>query len=439
MCGLFGSVSSFLTKEELQFTNGLGLLSSFRGVDSTGLAVLSKDNKKYVYGIRKRVEPSGFFLNTQSTADWMDSHKSPMLVMGHCRAATLGSITQDNAHPFHINDIIGVHNGTIANFADNNEKTEARKTDSQLFYEMLAAEGLEAALEKAYKDNKPCAYAFVWLDLKRLTLNVIRNDQRSLWFMPNSNATTHYWASEQNFLAFMRNRSNSNFRDPFSVEQDVLHTLSLYTNKWVSEKVNIKKTRPFIPIVHNYNHYDHHGSGTRGLYASMDDWWDDQGEVGTVISPKKALSKNEQKRLKKARAEAIARELSKSSNNVVVLDTNKKIKDLKDIKWPKPDAPANSDLISIAFLTEDDKDYLYIGFNQTKYEIKGAKSMLDANAGCFSCTNKADVNTKIFWKNHTDYLCNQCFKSGLIKELEGPAYHDYQPARLVLKKLDLFK
>src|SRR3977135_3430315 len=43
-------------------------------------------------------------------------------VIGHTRRATSGAVTVPNAHPFHIGDIIGVHNGYIFEHEENNRK-----------------------------------------------------------------------------------------------------------------------------------------------------------------------------------------------------------------------------------------------------------------------------------------------------------------------------
>lgn len=43
-------------------------------------------------------------------------------VLGHTRAATVGAVTRPNSHPFAIGDVLGVHNGSVHNYREMNEK-----------------------------------------------------------------------------------------------------------------------------------------------------------------------------------------------------------------------------------------------------------------------------------------------------------------------------
>lgn len=452
MCGLFGGASQLLIDNEVSAVFDLGLLSQFRGSNSTGLAVISRNEKGgYTYGIRKRTEPSGFYLNTRETHEWVNKQTNPVIMLGHTRAATTGALTKTNAHPFHFGDIVGVHNGQMGAYNDPNEEKDGyeKKSDSYRFYEAMAKDGLKPALERAHLDSTLCAYALMWINIADLTLNVVRNKERPLWFVDNTTGNTTYWASEKEMLDFMARRSNTpSVKTPFQIAEDTLYTWSLYERKWTHEKLEIQRHRAYKG--HNFR-----GSG--GAHAGKE-WWDsraksiydwedgDFGEYpendpskfdGHVMGPVRKISKAEKRKLDKARAAAVAAETERRNKQVasnVILLPNAATK--PGFNDNDSSSDASSDLISIAFLTADDKDYWYVAYGNQNYDIPSATKLLNRAGSCLFCTTKANVNTPIYWKNPRDFLCKKCFKSGVLGELDDK--HKYQAARLVLRNKALF-
>jgi hypothetical protein len=72
-----------------------------RGKDSTGIFTPSQ-------GVLKSIEDAEKYFSQNKV-------KSDSLFIGHVRAATVGIKNIKNAHPFHVKNIIGVHNGTLKN------------------------------------------------------------------------------------------------------------------------------------------------------------------------------------------------------------------------------------------------------------------------------------------------------------------------------------
>jgi len=71
-------------------------------------------------------------------------------IVGHCRAATSGSVCSNNTHPFKIGNNFFVHNG-IVRFADSvaiDEKEESDKSDSQKMFEVIMASPKKGIAEK---------------------------------------------------------------------------------------------------------------------------------------------------------------------------------------------------------------------------------------------------------------------------------------------------
>ncbi len=60
------------------------------------------------------------------------------MFLGHTRAATVGAITYKNCHPFRVDDVVGVHNGSILNYNELNTKySRPCEVDSEhVFYHL---------------------------------------------------------------------------------------------------------------------------------------------------------------------------------------------------------------------------------------------------------------------------------------------------------------
>ena len=190
MCGLFGGTSHVLSTHEKENIMFLGVLSQFRGMDSTGIAVLYNKQKKNKIGyhLRKAVVDSTAFLNSKETYELVKTDGS-FAIMGHCRQATKGALIERNAQPIDTGSIVGCHNGTVGHFYDDKKPEHS---DSRELFERLDAKGLVPTL----KDVGAGHYALIYASKRDRTLNFVRMSERPLWFMYDDNETTLYWASE---------------------------------------------------------------------------------------------------------------------------------------------------------------------------------------------------------------------------------------------------
>ena len=224
MCGLFGGLSTFLSQNELEGVVSLGVVSSLRGVDSTGIACI-KSNKVVV---QKDLWSASEFFGLKSVRQAIN-HGTTSLVIGHCRAATLGSITVENAQPIENRNIVGVHNGTIPGLYDKDKDL----SDSNVLYKILSERGLEEALKVANKG----AYALVWYDAKQKTLNMIRNASRPLFTMTNTSNNSVLWASEKCMLEFVNDRTfYNNYQAPEPVPPHTLLVFDTCGTKFVPDR-----------------------------------------------------------------------------------------------------------------------------------------------------------------------------------------------------------
>lgn len=197
MCGIAGAFcGKTLTEFEIKRVSKLLILNHFRGDDSTGMFdyIENVDKDKVVYW-KKKTHPVFFAYNEfgKTLADrW--KNKKPNIVAVHARAATIGSVTAENAHPFVHGHVIGMHNGTINKDFKGKDDYE---TDSEALIKLIADDGIKKAVDEIGYGG---AYALVWLDTKDYTLNFIRNTHRPLHFLNYGN--TLYWSSDKKDLAY---------------------------------------------------------------------------------------------------------------------------------------------------------------------------------------------------------------------------------------------
>jgi len=168
MCGIVGIAS------EGQVTNKLitGLLrQEYRGYDSSGLAVFSKDSNQV-----KVVKRAGKVLELEAAIK-----ESPMIGntgIAHTRWATHGIPTESNAHPHHSNEeVFVVHNGIIENHQELRTTLLAlgyrfeSETDTEVIAHLIHAKleeaggSLSGALKGAVKDLEG-AYAIGAIHIK---------------------------------------------------------------------------------------------------------------------------------------------------------------------------------------------------------------------------------------------------------------------------------
>ena len=108
MCGLFGYTlhESIYDKDKARILGSvLGYNCTDRGRDSWGVVRLDPGNK---YQIQKGLGPIHRGIEYKQ-------FEHPQ-VFGHTRHATMGAVNVDNAHPFEMDRIVGMHNGIISNW-----------------------------------------------------------------------------------------------------------------------------------------------------------------------------------------------------------------------------------------------------------------------------------------------------------------------------------
>lgn len=233
------------------YTN-LFVTSQLRGFDSSGMAALWTQEPKTQWNQKKKKKrkprkghlyykdiesPSMILENIKVFADLKSeqtkSSHDPLYynaVIGHSRAATLGSVVRSNSHPFVFFNgrFIGAHNGTIRNakYVINRlrDKEEPREgtletdepyhdyqdhsfTDSEIILYCIYRWGIE----KVYPLIQG-AWSFVYYDQITNKMYIIRNDERSLWVYMPPGLGVIFWSSEKEMLEFALLRESARMK-----------------------------------------------------------------------------------------------------------------------------------------------------------------------------------------------------------------------------------
>jgi predicted glutamine amidotransferase len=241
MCGVVGIAGNLFAREELTMKRLL-LLDSLRGMDSTGIAAVRMGGAKIV--VAKKATHCFNLFDTKSFNEALQGTSS-MAFIGHNRSATVGGVKDVNAHPFQIDHITGVHNGTL----EDRDKTmledivgEKFNTDSEALFAAIAKVGAKEVIPKLQKgrDSLKGAWSLVWWDSNSKTLNFLRNEHRPMWYCYSEDFKLVFWASEfwmldaalqraGNYSLFKKQSTNSpekSFRF-FQTEVDTLYSVDV--------------------------------------------------------------------------------------------------------------------------------------------------------------------------------------------------------------------
>lgn len=152
MCGIFGLINRRPRKFDYQTFCTLGVVNDSRGGDSCGVFI----DGKVEYGVNKEKLFSDFFYGSKLIKEKKDSDVS--IVLGHCRKASVGVISEKTAQPVVLKDKEGnirfvmVHNGTVYNYQELAKKYLGNVditglTDSQVMARIFYYKGYDVLSE----------------------------------------------------------------------------------------------------------------------------------------------------------------------------------------------------------------------------------------------------------------------------------------------------
>lgn len=206
MCGIVGYLNTNPTVSALMeaVITELLYMDTVRGADSTGIAVVPEHIKKPVEIFKKAI-PGYDFIQLKGYQKLIRQNDNSCII-GHNRAATRGSVSHQNAHPFQVDGEKGqitlVHNGTIHN---KHELPQGNTfgTDSEAIANAFATIGVAETVEKI--DG---SFSLVWYEGKDNTLNFLRNEERPMEIILDADMPRLYFASEKLMLESVLTRNN---------------------------------------------------------------------------------------------------------------------------------------------------------------------------------------------------------------------------------------
>jgi hypothetical protein len=171
------------------------IFDTLRGDDSTGVMGRVHTGVDKPYGWFKQTGPGWDFIREKGfQKGYVDRIDEYDVIVGHNRAATMGSVTTDNAHPFIHGDITLVHNGTLRSMADLPFLDKDIKVDSEMIAWNLSQFEPGEADKVLNKLNG--AFALVWMDRRDHSVNIVRNTERPLHMTLSYGNDCLYFMSE---------------------------------------------------------------------------------------------------------------------------------------------------------------------------------------------------------------------------------------------------
>lgn len=270
MCGLVGALAfnkTGINLQDLEVFLDLLRVSTVRGTDGTGMIYIGDKETGLTTG-RKELPYSSWLKQGTNANDFMegplfqkalpDFTKCRFLI-GHCRAATRGASSTDNAHPFEEGPILMVHNGTIN--IDMKKDDKSFDVDSHaLCYELSKKPALEVM-----RDIKGPA-AVIWYDRRDFKLRVYRNYERPLFACRSTNKL--FIASEAWMLFGVVGRHNLNKDEVKQFETRKIYEFSHEERDPTIVEVPFSVYHP--PIHQRSHHAARGGTGANDEYFDSD-------------------------------------------------------------------------------------------------------------------------------------------------------------------------
>jgi Glutamine amidotransferase domain len=251
MCGIVGFVRPEADRWEsrrLQFLAQGLYADTLRGSCGTGVGTAGTGG----IGVFKRALPGPDFLRSSMMERAEDAIKDANIVIGHNRAATIGTAVDSHAHPFHYEgeggEILLVHNGTFHGYRNLvKEKSFNHAVDSAWAAKAISE---KPAAEVLGQLDGP--FVLVWYNRTLNTFNIARNNNREIYWV-RAEGGGLYYASEFRMLDWLMDRNG------IKRAGDPVRYQTLNEDEWcewqLSSKFDIPENPEIKKIVKVYPQY----------------------------------------------------------------------------------------------------------------------------------------------------------------------------------------
>lgn len=194
MCGLVGMAGKINMFDKDMFKYMLWFDAIKRGMHGTGIIAAEYSKERYNVNSVKIVGPPDNLFQAENKIINEDGRLKGIdlcAVLGHNRKATSGVINTSNAHPFNFSGLMGMHNGTLPDWAIRDlPGYKDFEVDSAVLYNNINEKGPDVLNEV---DG---AMALTWYDTEKNEVYLYHNKQRPLYIAKHKVRDVIYWASE---------------------------------------------------------------------------------------------------------------------------------------------------------------------------------------------------------------------------------------------------
>lgn len=209
MCGIVGVITKRgITHFHEKFLAQALYVDALRGFHSTGVAAVLKSGNVDVV---KKAMNAYDFLAHKSFDKFTTRSATHRAYIGHNRHATVGDVTNVNAHPFTIGDITMVHNGSLRSRWDLPDYLEF-DVDSENICHSLNKIGVDDTISKLQG-----SFALVWYNKAEKKIHMVRNAERSLSFGTTDEGNILF-ASEDGMLSWLADRNRITLTNIYDVD-----------------------------------------------------------------------------------------------------------------------------------------------------------------------------------------------------------------------------
>ena len=272
MCGIVGMITTNgkSVVDKRKYMEQALIIDTLRGEDSTGVFYQGLESIGTA-GYYKQVADGYTFVNSDDYVKLAQDMDKYWFMVGHNRAATVGAVNVEGAHPFQEGAITMVHNGTLRS-TYHLPKTQEQlgvAVDSHALCHNLAIMDPEDAHEVFNIIDG--AFTLVWHDARDGSLNIIRNSERPLHFAQSRLDDVLYFASEAGQLQWLDTRLKLGLNE-ICYPEPGLHL------KFMRDSLEPKAVKHTLTPKYHYGTGYSQGSG--GYDRAYQQWWEEDEVEG---------------------------------------------------------------------------------------------------------------------------------------------------------------